>query len=102
MNDQQASIAARIAELSSLPMAELWIVWDRHFSSRPINPNRAFVESRVAYKLQEDAVSQLNGHRNRAVFASWPAILRFRSPAQSKLQPQPTGWKPASNRDDGS
>lgn len=59
MNDQQASIAARIAELSSLPMAELWIVWDSHFSSRPINPNRAFVESRVAYKLQEEAFGGL-------------------------------------------
>ncbi|ASJ23856.1 DUF2924 domain-containing protein [Laribacter hongkongensis] len=59
MNDQQASVAARIAELSRLPIAELWIVWDRYFSTRPINPNRAFVESRIAYKLQEEAFGGL-------------------------------------------
>jgi hypothetical protein len=34
-NEKQASAAARIAELSSLPIAELWPVWDRYFSSPP-------------------------------------------------------------------
>jgi hypothetical protein len=59
MNEKQASVAARIAELSRLPIAELWTVWDRYFTSRPINPNRAFVESRIAYKLQEEAFGGL-------------------------------------------
>ena len=27
MNDKQASVAARVAELSCLPMSELWTVW---------------------------------------------------------------------------
>ncbi|WP_297486724.1 DUF2924 domain-containing protein [Ferrovum sp.] len=60
MNDQQASIAARISELSRMPIAELWTVWDRYFKSRPVNPNRAFIESRVAYKLQEEAFGGLS------------------------------------------
>lgn len=60
MNDQHASIAARISELSRMPIAELWTVWDRYFTSRPINPNRAFLESRVAYKLQEEAFGGLS------------------------------------------
>ena len=34
MNEKQASVAARIAELSCLPMAELWTVWDRYFPRR--------------------------------------------------------------------
>lgn len=59
MNEKQASVAARIAELSRLPIAELWTVWDQYFTSRPINPNRAFVESRIAYKLQEEAFGGL-------------------------------------------
>ncbi|MGC8732750.1 MAG: DUF2924 domain-containing protein [Halothiobacillaceae bacterium] len=59
MNEKQASVAAQIAALSSLPMAALWPVWDRYFSSRPINPNRAFIESRIAYKLQEEAFGGL-------------------------------------------
>jgi len=59
MNEKQASIAARIAELSTLPMPDLWSRWDRYFTSRPMNPNRAFVESRIAYKLQEEAFGGL-------------------------------------------
>ena len=59
MNEKQASVAARIAELSSLPIAELWPVWDRYFSSRPMNPNRVFIESRIAYKMQEEAFGGL-------------------------------------------
>lgn len=64
MNEKQASVAARIAELSSLPIAELWPVWDRYFSSRPINPNRVFIESRIAYKMQEEAFGGL-AHNTR-------------------------------------
>lgn len=59
MNEKQASVAARIAELPRLPITELWAVWDRYFTSRPINPNRVFVESRLAYKLQEEAFGGL-------------------------------------------
>lgn len=54
MNEKSASIAARIADLSHLPMAELWVLWDRYFERRPDHPNRTHVESRVAYKLQEE------------------------------------------------
>lgn len=59
MNEKHASISAQIADLARLPIAELWLIWDRYFSSRPINPNRAFVESRIAYKLQEKAFGGL-------------------------------------------
>ena len=51
MNEKQASVAARIAELSSLPMSELWTVWDRYFPRRPDYPNRTHVESRA--RLQD-------------------------------------------------
>ena len=64
MNEKQTSVAAKIAELSTLPIAELWPVWDRYFNCRPINPNRAFIESRIAYKMQEDAFGGL-AHNTR-------------------------------------
>ncbi len=64
MNEKQASIAAQIADLARLPITELWPVWDRYFSSRPLNPNRAFIESRIAYKLQEEAFGGL-AHNTR-------------------------------------
>ena len=60
MNDKQASMAARIADLSQLPTAEVWDLWDRYFTSRPMNPNRAFLEARIAYKLQEEAFGGLS------------------------------------------
>ncbi|MBK9657053.1 MAG: DUF2924 domain-containing protein [Rhodanobacteraceae bacterium] len=60
MNDKQATMAARIADLSRLPTAEVWVLWDRYFTSRPMNPNRAFLESRIAYKLQEEAFGALS------------------------------------------
>ena len=59
MNENQISIAARIAELSGLPMAELWPLWDRYFTRRPAFPNRTYIESRIAYKLQEEAFGGL-------------------------------------------
>ena len=54
MNEKSASIAAQIADLGHLPMADLWVLWDRYFERRPDHPNRTHVESRVAYKLQEE------------------------------------------------
>lgn len=59
MNEKQASVAARIAELATLPMPELWTVWDRYFQDRPQYPNRTHVESRIAYKMQEEAFGGL-------------------------------------------
>jgi DUF2924 family protein len=40
-------------------MAELWTLWDRYFERRPEYPNRTHVESRIAYKLQEEAFGGL-------------------------------------------
>ena len=37
----------------------LWTVWDRYFPRRPDYPNRTHVESRIAYKLQEEAFGGL-------------------------------------------
>ncbi len=59
MNEKQASVAARISELATLPMPELWTVWDRYFQDRPQYPNRTHVESRIAYKMQEEAFGGL-------------------------------------------
>ncbi|WP_445938022.1 DUF2924 domain-containing protein [Pseudomonas sp.] len=59
MNEKQTSVAARITELSGLPMAELWLLWDRYFTRRPVFPNRNYIESRIAYKFQEEAFGGL-------------------------------------------
>ena len=65
MNDTTISVAAQVAALSSLPMPDLWTLWDRFFKRRPENPNRKYLESRVAYKLQEQAFGALSAETQR-------------------------------------
>jgi len=59
MHDTQSSVAARLAALPSLPMTEIWTLWDRYFTRRPEYPNRTHLESRLAYKIQEEAFGGL-------------------------------------------
>ena len=49
------TVSAQIAALPALPMAELWALWDQHFPRRPKHINRSFLESRLAYRIQEMA-----------------------------------------------
>ena len=55
----QGSVSAQIAALPALPNKELWALWDAHFARRPAHTNRSYVESRLAYKLQELAYGGL-------------------------------------------
>ncbi len=69
MNETQASVAARIAAMATMPMAELWVLWDRYFPRRPSHPNRVYVESRIAYKIQEEAFGGLSAETRRRLEA---------------------------------
>ena len=51
--EQQHTIAAQLAALPNLPMTDLWALWDQHFPRRPSHRNRNYVESRLAYRIQE-------------------------------------------------
>jgi hypothetical protein len=51
----ETTVAAQLAALPQIPMAELWKLWDEHFSRRPGTWNRDYVTSRVAFKIQERA-----------------------------------------------
>ncbi len=52
---QSHTLAAQLAALPSMPMADLWRLWDAHFPRRPGTWNRDYVLARVAYKIQEAA-----------------------------------------------
>ena len=65
MNPANLSVAAQVAALPTLPTTELWALWDRYFPRRPENPNRNYLESRVAYKLQEQAFGGLSVETQR-------------------------------------
>lgn len=61
----QPSIAALLARLPEMPMDELWALWDQHFPERPKNHHRGFVQSRLAYKIQELAYGGLSAATRR-------------------------------------
>jgi hypothetical protein len=53
------TLTALIAALPTLPMKEVWALWDAHFPRRPTHTNRNFIESRIAYRMQEKAYGAL-------------------------------------------
>lgn len=53
------TVAAQLAAIPTIPMAQLWELWDQHFPRRPSHPNRSYVESRLAYRIQERAYGAL-------------------------------------------
>jgi len=55
----QSTVSAQLAAIPNLPMAELWVLWDAHFPRRPKHINRNFLESRLAYRIQEQAYGPL-------------------------------------------
>ena len=54
--NQKQSLAASIAALPNLRMPELWKLWDEHFPRRPANNNRDYIQSRIAYCIQQQAL----------------------------------------------
>jgi hypothetical protein len=59
MTTHAASIASQIAQLPTLPMDNLWAMWDEFFDRRPGHHHRTYLESRIAYRMQERAFGGL-------------------------------------------
>lgn len=57
--NHQPSVTALLARLPEMDMEALWALWDKHFSERPRNHHRGFVQSRLAYRIQEQAYGGL-------------------------------------------
>ena len=58
-NPDAATVAARVGHLPHLSMDELWALWDEHFDERPSHHQRVWLESRLAYRMQERAFGGL-------------------------------------------
>lgn len=54
------SLVAQIVGLSELPMADIKSLWIDLFGSPPTTHGRTFLERRIAYKLQENALRKTN------------------------------------------
>ena len=53
------SVAAQVAGLPHLSMDDLWKLWDEHIDERPGHHHRGWLESRLAYRIQERAFGGL-------------------------------------------
>ena len=53
------TVAARVAQLPHLSMDSLWALWDEYFEERPKHHHRTWLESRLAYRIQERAFGGL-------------------------------------------
>lgn len=53
------SVAGQVAGLPQLSMDDLWRLWDEYFDERPGHHHRGWLESRLAYKIQERAFGGL-------------------------------------------
>lgn len=56
---RSTSVAAQLAALPTMPMKDLWALWDAHFPRRPKRVHRRYLEARLAYRLQEIALGGL-------------------------------------------
>ena len=54
------SVAAQVAGLPTLPMAEIKALWQQLFGTDASTHNRQFLERRLAYRLQEDAFRKVD------------------------------------------
>ena len=51
------TVAAQVAGIPHLSMGDLWALWDEHFDERPGHHHRGWLESRLAYRIQESALN---------------------------------------------
>lgn len=79
MIESTPSVAAQVASLNRLPMPDIWRLWDRFFSRRPEHTNRTYLESRIAYKLQEEAFGGLATETRRRLEAIGARHSRIKS-----------------------
>src|SRR3546814_9738097 len=59
------TVAARLAQLPYLPMENIWALWDQYFDRRPGHHHRTWLESRLAYKIQEEAFGAMSSSLKR-------------------------------------
>lgn len=62
---ETTSVANKVAQLPHLPMESLWALWDEYFDERPQHHHRTWLESRLAYKIQERAFGGLKASVRR-------------------------------------
>jgi hypothetical protein len=81
---QHTTIAAQVAALPTLPMKQLWALWDRYYPRRPNKTNREYLEARIAYKLQEEVYGGLKPETRERLIQIGRAHSKIRTVRKSQ------------------
>ncbi len=92
MTTHASTAIAKIAQLPNLSMEGLWALWDQLFDRRPGHHQRTYLESRIAYKLQEREFGSLPTHvrRKLELIGETGEIPNHKRRAESELAPGTT------------
>ena len=92
MTTHARTAIAQIAQLPNLSMESLWALWDQLFDRRPGHHQRTYLESRIAYKLQERELGGLPTHvrRKLELIGETGEIPNHKRRAESELAPGTT------------
>lgn len=92
MTTHASTAIAQIAQLPNLSMEGIWALWDQLFDRRPGHHQRTYLESRIAYKLQEREFGVLPTHvrRKLELIGETGEIPNHKRRAESELAPGTT------------
>ncbi|MFM7009290.1 MAG: DUF2924 domain-containing protein, partial [Betaproteobacteria bacterium] len=51
MEQTTPSVISQVAALRTMPIKELWLMWDKFYAKRPTTTTRDYLSSRLAYKI---------------------------------------------------
>ncbi len=90
--EQLNAVQREVAALHEMKMPDLWKVWDLHFASRPVHPNRKYLTSRLSYRIQELAFGTLpQSTRERLVdYGQNLSKIKTNTPAKAVAMPGAT------------
>lgn len=90
--EQLNAVQRELAVLHEMKMPDLWKVWDLHFASRPVHPNRKYLTSRLSYRIQELAFGTLpQSTRERLVdYGQNLSKIKTNTPAKAVAMPGAT------------
>ena len=91
---QEDTVLARVAALKATPTTKLKEQWQALFDTPPPRYNRRFLESRLAYRIQELAYGGLKPETVRRLEAAWSSSSTAATSPYGAAAPT-TGRSPA-------
>jgi len=87
--ETSSSVIAQVAQLSNMPVKEIKVLWQDLFKSEPPTHRRIFLERRLAYRLQENALKPSHKKIIEKNQAHIQAIIKSQESSKQEKNAQP-------------